>query len=296
MEVSSNHKAGFVSIIGKPNVGKSTLMNTLVGEKLSIVTSKAQTTRHRIMGIINDPEYQIVYSDTPGIIKPAYELQQSMMNFVTYSLEDADLILFVTDLYDPLEEEVINKLKKVDCPVFLVINKIDILNPETIDAKIAEVEEIVKPTITYRVSALAKQNTDDLLNAIVETLPIHPPYYPKDELTDKPERFFAAEIVREKILLNYKKEIPYSTEVVVEEFKEKEDIIKIRAIIYCERNSQKGILIGHQGEMLKKTGTMARLELEKFFDKKVFLETHIKVEPDWRSKAAQLRRFGYDLE
>ena len=296
MEVSSNHKAGFVSIIGKPNVGKSTLMNTLVGEKLSIVTSKAQTTRHRIMGIINDPEYQIVYSDTPGIIKPAYELQQSMMNFVTYSLEDADMILFVTDLFDPMEEEVINKLKRVDCPVFLVINKIDIINPDTIEAKIAAVEEIVNPTHTFRVSALAKQNTTELLDAIIEALPVHPPYYPKDELTDKPERFFAAEIVREKILLNYKKEIPYSTEVVVEEFKEKEDIIKIRAIIYCERNSQKGILIGHQGEMLKKTGTMARLELEKFFDKKVFLETHIKVEPDWRSKAAQLRRFGYDLE
>lgn len=294
---NNTHKAGFVSIVGKPNVGKSTLMNTLVGEKLSIVTSKAQTTRHRIMGIINDDDYQIIYSDTPGIIKPAYDLHKAMMNFVSYSLEDADIILFVTDIYETFEEEeILLKLAKSDAPVFLVLNKTDLSTADQIKDKTNYWAEKVNPKEIIAVSALKKENTDTLLDLIIKYLPVHPAYYPKDELTDKPERFFAAEIVREKIFLNYKKEIPYSCEVVVEEFKETDEIIKIRAIIYVERDTQKGILIGHRGEAIKNTGIMARVEMEKFFLKKVFLETHIKVEPDWRTKPQLLRRFGYDQE
>lgn len=294
---NNTHKAGFVSIVGKPNVGKSTLMNTLVGEKLSIVTSKAQTTRHRIMGIINDDDYQIIYSDTPGIIKPAYDLHKAMMNFVSYSLEDADIILFVTDIYETFEEEeILIKLAKSDAPVFLVLNKTDLSTADQIKDKTNYWAEKVNPKEIIAVSALKKENTDTLLDLIIKYLPVHPAYYPKDELTDKPERFFAAEIVREKIFLNYKKEIPYSCEVVVEEFKETDEIIKIRAIIYVERDTQKGILIGHRGEAIKNTGIMARVEMEKFFLKKVFLETHIKVEPDWRTKPQLLRRFGYDQE
>jgi len=294
---NNTHKAGFVSIVGKPNVGKSTLMNTLVGEKLSIVTSKAQTTRHRIMGIINDDDYQIIYSDTPGIIKTAYDLHKAMMNFVSYSLEDADIILFVTDIYETFEEEeILIKLAKSDAPVFLVLNKTDLSTADQIKDKTNYWAEKVNPKEIIAVSALKKENTDTLLDLIIKYLPVHPAYYPKDELTDKPERFFAAEIVREKIFLNYKKEIPYSCEVVVEEFKETDEIIKIRAIIYVERDTQKGILIGHRGEAIKNTGIMARVEMEKFFLKKVFLETHIKVEPDWRTKPQLLRRFGYDQE
>ncbi|MEY3418178.1 MAG: hypothetical protein RL711_99 [Bacteroidota bacterium] len=294
MEITNIHKAGFVSIIGKPNVGKSTLMNVLVGERLSIITSKAQTTRHRIQGIINGDDYQIIYSDTPGIIKPAYELHKSMMNFVSYSLEDADVILFVTDIYEKFDEEdVIVKLQKTETPVFLIINKIDIASQEDIDEKTAYWKEKINPKEIICLSALKEINTSTVLSKIYQYLPEHPAYYPKEELTDKPERFFAAEILREKIFLNYKKEIPYSCEVVVEEFIEREDIIKIRAIIYVERKSQRGILIGHMGESIKKTGIMAREEMEKFFESKIYLETHIKVEPEWRTKPQALNRFGY---
>mgnify|MGYP000414578864 CR=1 FL=1 len=294
MEITNKHKAGFVSIIGKPNVGKSTLMNVLVGERLSIITSKAQTTRHRIQGIINGDDYQIIYSDTPGIIKPAYELHQSMMNFVSYSLEDADVILFVTDIYEKFDEEdVIIKLQKTETPVFLIINKIDIASQEDIDEKTAYWKEKINPKEIICLSALKEINTSTVLSKIYQYLPEHPAYYPKEDLTDKPERFFAAEILREKIFLNYKKEIPYSCEVVVEEFIEREDIIKIRAIIYVERKSQRGILIGHMGESIKKTGIMAREEMEKFFESKIYLETHIKVEPEWRTKPQALSKFGY---
>ena len=295
---SPNHKAGFISIIGKPNVGKSTLMNALVGEKLSIITSKAQTTRHRIMGIVNgvhqDTEFQLVYSDTPGIILPQYELHKSMMEFVHGSLEDADVVLFVTDIFEKHDEnDVIEKLYKTQAPIILIINKIDLATPEQIEEKIAYWKENFKAQEILTISALNNQNLDILFDRIITALPVHPPYYPKDELTDKPERFFAAEIVREKIFLNYKKEIPYSCEVVITSFKERDDMIVVRAEIYVERSTQRAILLGHKGERIKKVGMEARLEMEKFFAKKIFLEQHIKVEPDWRSQKQKLEQFGY---
>lgn len=288
-----SHKAGFVSIIGKPNVGKSTLMNQMVGEKLSIITSKAQTTRHRIMGIINGEDFQIVYSDTPGILKPEYELHQSMMRFVNSSLDDADVVLLVADLYEKIDEELLNKLKKIAVPVILIINKSDLAKGTQLDDKINYWKENVKYDDIIVISALKGENIDKVFEGIVSKLPVHPPYFPKDQLTDKPERFFAAEIIREKIFLNYKKEVPYSCEVVVSEFLEEDTIIRIRGEIYVERKSQRGILIGNKGAALKKVGTEARLDMEEFFGKKVFLATHVKVEPDWRKKDKKLKGFGY---
>lgn len=292
------HRAGFISIIGKPNVGKSTLMNQLVGEKLSIITSKAQTTRHRIMGIVNgetpDFDFQLVYSDTPGIIKPQYELHTAMMEFVHGSIEDADVVLFVTDIYEKYDEEdVIQKLQKCESPIILIINKIDLASEEAITEKEEHWKSILNPTKILKISALNNVGIDILLNQVLDFLPEHPPYFPKDELTDKPERFFAAEIVREKIFLNYKKEVPYSCEVVVTEFKETDDLIKIYSEIYVERATQRAILLGHKGERIKKVGIEARQEMEQFFGKKVFLEQYIKVEPDWRQKKQKLERFGY---
>ena len=290
------HRAGFVSIIGKPNVGKSTLMNALVGERLSIVTSKAQTTRHRILGILNGDDFQLIYSDTPGIIQPKYELHNAMMSFVYSSLEDADVVLFVTDIYEKHDEEpVVERLRKMtDTPIILLVNKIDQANQDEVEAKLAYwKEQLPNAAEVLPISALNHFGTDGVLQLVMERLPIHPPYYPKDELTDKPERFFAAEMVREKIFKLYKKEIPYSCEVVIEEFKEEEDIIRIRGIIYVERNSQKGIVIGQGGEALKKVGTWAREEMEKFFQKKVFLEMYVKVNENWRTDPKALSRFGY---
>jgi GTP-binding protein Era len=290
------HRAGFVSIIGKPNVGKSTLMNALVGERLSIVTSKAQTTRHRILGILNGDDFQLIYSDTPGIIQPKYELHNAMMSFVYSSLEDADVVLFVTDIYEKHDEEpVVERLRKMtDTPIILLVNKIDQANQEEVEAKLAYwKEQLPNAAEVLPISALNQFGTDGVLQLVLERLPVHPPYYPKDELTDKPERFFAAEMVREKIFKLYKKEIPYSCEVVIEEFKEEDDIIRIRGIIYVERNSQKGIVIGQGGEALKKVGTWAREEMEKFFQKKVFLEMYVKVNENWRTDPKALSRFGY---
>jgi GTP-binding protein Era len=294
-----NHRAGFVSIIGKPNVGKSTLMNVLVGEKMSIITSKAQTTRHRILGILNgtheDIPFQLVYSDTPGVIKPAYKLHDSMMTFVKGSLEDADVVLFVVEVAEKVaEHEVLPLLNRTDSPVILVLNKIDLSDQEQVNAKMAEWENEIHPAAIIPISALEQANIATLFDAVITRLPFHPPYFGEDELTDKPERFFASEMIREKIFLNYRQEIPYSSEVVITEFKEKDDIIVIRAEILVERKSQKGILIGEKGEMLKKVGTQARQDLEEFFGKKVFLEQHVKVEPDWRSKENKLRQFGYE--
>ncbi|PTX22813.1 GTP-binding protein Era [Pontibacter mucosus] len=291
------HKAGFVSIVGKPNVGKSTLMNALVGEKLSIITSKAQTTRHRIMGILNGDDFQIVYSDTPGIIKPQYALHESMMGFVRTSLEDADIILFVTDIYEKHDEDdVIKRLQHAKVPILLLINKIDQATEEEVNEKVAYWQEHMNPTEILPISALHNFGLDHLFQRLLHYLPEHPAFYPKDELTDKPERFFVSEIIREKIFLNYKKEIPYSCEVVVEEFKEEADIIRIRAEISVERRSQKGIVIGNKGEALKKVGTQARLDMEDFFQKKIFLDLYVRVNENWRTDEKLLRRFGYREE
>ena len=293
--IPPNHKAGYVSIIGKPNVGKSTLMNQMVGERLSIITSKAQTTRHRIMGILNGPDYQIVYSDTPGIIQPKYELQKSMMRFVHSSLEDADVILFVTDLFEQFEEDdVIQKLKHTEAPILLLINKVDLAKGNEVEEKTREWQERMPGSRIIPISALKGLNIGQIFDTILEEMPQHPPYFPKDELSDKPERFFAAEIIREKIFLNYKKEVPYSTEVAVIEFKEDENIIRMRAEIYVERRSQKGILIGKGGEALKKVGIAARKDMEAFFGKQVHIETFVKIQPDWRKHNTQLNRFGYN--
>lgn len=296
------HRAGFVNILGRPNVGKSTLMNALVGEKLSIITSKAQTTRHRIMGIINSPDFQVVYSDTPGIIKPKYELQNSMMRFVNNSIEDADVILFLLDINqqvpDPEKNDLYRKtlltLEQARVPIILVLNKIDLLNISEIAEKLPLFEGLLKNVEIIPVSALNHKNIDTLFEKILEKIPEHPPYFPKDEITDKPERFFAEEIIREKIFLNYEQEIPYSTEVAVISFKEDEKIIRISAEIFVERKSQKGIIIGKGGQSLKKVGVEARADLEAFFDKQVFLETFVKVEPDWRKKESKLSKFGYN--
>ncbi|MBN2861911.1 MAG: GTPase Era [Bacteroidales bacterium] len=290
-----NHRAGFVNILGNPNVGKSTLMNALVGEKLSIITSKAQTTRHRIMGIVNGDDFQIVYSDTPGILKPQYKLQETMMNFVNIALKDADIILYVTDVKEnsPSDKEYTEKIRLSGIPLIIIINKIDLSNQEDLE-KIAESWRRTLPdTPVIPVSATKKFNLDALLNLILSKLPENQPFFPKDQLTDKYQRFFASEIIREKILINYKKEVPYSVETEIESFSEESGIIKIRAIIHVIRDSQKGIIIGHKGIMLKKVGTEARLEMEDFFGKKVFLELYVKVSKDWRDKPLMLRRFGY---
>jgi len=291
--MSSPHKAGFVSIVGKPNVGKSTLMNKLVGENLSIITAKAQTTRHRIMGILNGDDFQIVYSDTPGILEPKYELQQAMMSYVKVSLEDADLILLVVEAGEQYDEQLFARFKVLSTPILLLINKIDKVRGSVVEEKVRYWKELLNPKQIIPLSALTGENVDRVLMAIKDLLPEHPGYYPKDDLTDRSERFFASEIIREKILLNYEQEIPYSVEVGIESFKDEETIIRIRAVIYVERESQKGILIGKGGGSLKKVGTEARIDLEKFFAKKIFLETRVKVSDNWRKQRQKLKQFGY---
>ncbi len=292
----TKHRAGFVNIVGNPNVGKSTLMNDLVGERVSIITSKAQTTRHRIMGIVNTPEYQIVFSDTPGVLSPKYKLQESMLGFSEGALTDADILLYVTDVVeDPTKNaEFLSKVAKEEVPVLLVINKIDLLGSQAdLEAKVARWKEILPNAEVFPTSAKEHFNVDNLMARIVALLPESQPYFGKDALTDKPARFFVTEIIREKILLNYDKEVPYSAEVIVEKFDEKEGAIHIMAVIYVERDSQKGILIGKGGMKLKKVGTDARKDIEAFFDKRVYLELFVKVEPNWRNRENKLRSFGY---
>jgi GTP-binding protein Era len=289
------HKSGFVNIIGCPNVGKSTLMNALVGERLSIITSKAQTTRHRIMGIVSTDDYQIVFSDTPGIIKPLYKLQEKMMQFVITALSDADLFLLITDVFEDiqLEESYLAKLQKTQTPILLLINKIDIATQAQLEEKLLTWREKLPLAEIMAISALEKFNVDKIMDRIVELLPAGEAYYNKEEFTDKPERFFVSEIVREKILLNYKKEIPYSVEVIVNSFKEEEKIIRVQVDILVERDSQKGIIIGDKGAALKRVGTQARKDMEAFFKKQIFLELFVKVDKDWRNNENRLKNFGY---
>ncbi len=293
---SKEHRAGFVNIIGNPNVGKSTLMNALVGEKLSIVTAKAQTTRHRIMGIVNTDDYQIVYSDTPGMLKPSYRLQEDMMKFVDAAIGDADIILYVTDVVEKGDKniEYIEKLRKLDCPVVVVINKIDLSDQQKVVDLISWWEATLPGSVVIPVSAKERFNLQSVLEAIVSKLPVSPPWFDKDQFTDRNLRFFASEIIREKILENYSQEIPYSCEVGIESFKEGKDRYEIGAVIFVMRDSQKGIIIGKGGTALKKTGTEARLEMEDFFQKKVYLQLFVKVDPDWRENRKELRRFGYE--
>lgn len=290
------HKAGFVNIIGNPNVGKSTIMNALVGEKISIITQKMQTTRHRIKGIVSGEDFQIVYSDTPGILKPNYKLQETMMKFVDSALIDADIILFVTDVIETpgKNPDYIEKVRKSNVPVIVLINKIDLSNQENVLKLFDYWTNIFPGANIYPISAKEKFNIEPIFDRILELLPEAPAYFDKDELTDRNERFFIQEIIREKILLHYQKEIPYSVEVEVEEFKETEKIINVRCIIHVERDSQKGIIIGHKGEMIKRVGTEARKDAEEFFDKKIFMELFVKVAKDWREKDKQLKNFGYD--
>jgi GTP-binding protein Era len=289
------HKSGFVSIVGCPNVGKSTLMNVLVGEKLSIITSKAQTTRHRIMGIVSGDDYQIVFSDTPGILKPNYKLQEKMMEFVVSAFSDADVFLLIVDIYEDiiLDEKYLEKLKNTKTPVLLLLNKVDMATQEVLDTKMAEWKEKLPNAEILPISALKKFNLENVMYRIVQLLPVGEAFYDKDTLTDKPEKFFVSEIIREKILLQYKKEIPYSVEVVVNSFKDEEKILRIQADILVERESQKAIIIGHKGEALKKVGTRAREDAEKFFGKKIFLELYVKVAKDWRNSDSNLKNFGY---
>lgn len=290
------HKAGFVNIVGNPNVGKSTLMNDLVGERISIITSKAQTTRHRIMGIVNTPEYQIVFSDTPGVLAPKYKLQESMLQFSEGALKDADVLLYVTDVVeDPSKNaDFLAKVAQETIPVLLVINKIDLVKEQSeLEAIVEKWKALLPNAEVFPTSAKEHFNVDNLMNRIVELLPVSAPYFGKDALTDKPARFFVTEIIREKILLLYDKEIPYSVEVIVEKFEEKENSIHIMAVIYCERDSQKGIIIGHKGDKIKRVGIEARKDIEKFFGKSVFLELFVKVEPNWRNRENKLKSFGY---
>ncbi|PKP26858.1 MAG: GTPase Era [Bacteroidetes bacterium HGW-Bacteroidetes-2] len=290
------HKAGFVNIIGNPNVGKSTLMNAFVGEKLSIITSKAQTTRHRILGIVNGDDFQMILSDTPGIIKPAYQLQESMMGFVKSAFEDADVLIYMVEIGEKelKDEDFFKKITKFKIPVLLLLNKIDISNQEQLEEQVQLWAEKVPNAEIFAISALQGFQVKDVFNRIIELLPDSPAFYPKDQLTDKPERFFVNETIREKILIHYKKEIPYSVEVDTEEFFEEEEIIKMRSVIMVERDTQKGIIIGHKGEALKRVGVESRRDLEKFFGKQVHLELYVKVNKNWRSDVRQLRRFGYD--
>lgn len=292
------HKAGFVNIIGNPNVGKSTLMNAFVGERLSIITSKAQTTRHRILGIVNGEDFQVVFSDTPGIIKPAYELQASMMDFVKSAFEDADILIYMVEIGEKelKEEAFFNKIIHSKIPVLLLINKIDKSNQEHLEQQVLFWKEKVPNAEIFPISALENFNVKEVFDRIIELLPESPPYYSKDALTDKPERFFVNEIIREKILLNYDKEIPYAVEIETEEFIEDKDIIRIRAVIMVERETQKGIIIGHKGSALKKVGVQAREDLEKFFGKQIYLKTYVKVNKDWRTNIKQLKRFGYNIK
>jgi GTP-binding protein Era len=291
----TKHKAGFVNIIGNPNVGKSTLMNAFIGERLSIITSKAQTTRHRILGIVNGDDFQILFSDTPGIIKPAYELQASMMDFVKSAFEDADILIYMVEIGEKelKDEAFFNKITNSAVPVLLLINKIDLSSQEEVEEKVAYWQEKVPNAIIYPISALRNFNVETIFEKIVELLPESPAFYPKDQLTDKPERFFVNEAIREKILIHYKKEIPYAVEIDTEEFFEEKNIIKIRSIIMVERDSQKGIIIGHKGAGLKRVGSEARRDLEKFFGKKIYLELYVKVNKNWRNDVKQLRKFGY---
>ncbi|MFT5755024.1 GTPase Era [uncultured Flavobacterium sp.] len=291
-----DHKAGFVNIIGNPNVGKSTLMNALVGERLSIITSKAQTTRHRILGIVNGDDFQIIFSDTPGIIKPAYELQNSMMNFVKSAFEDADVLIYMVEIgeKDLKDEAFFNKIIYSKIPVLLLLNKIDKSNQEQLEEQVDFWKEKVPNATVIPISALENFNVETVFNTIKELLPVSPAYYPKDALTDKPERFFVNETIREKILMNYEKEIPYAVEIETEEFLEDENIIRIRSVIMVERETQKGIIIGHKGGALKKVGMQSRADLEKFFGKQIHIELYVKVNKDWRSSSFQLRRFGYN--
>ncbi|MFL2569543.1 MAG: GTPase Era [Flavobacteriales bacterium] len=290
------HKAGYVNIIGNPNVGKSTLMNALVGERLSIITSKAQTTRHRILGIVNDKQYQIVFSDTPGVMNPAYKLQENMMDFVNGAFQDADILLYMVETGEKRlkDEKLFERLKNTDLPILLLLNKIDRLEQDFVKEQILFWKELLPNAEIHPISALNKFNLDLVMARIKALLPVSPPYFEKDALTDKSERFFVSETIREKILKYYKKEIPYSVEIEVEEFFDEEDIIKIRAIIFVTRESQKGIIIGHKGRALKKVGTLARRDMEAFFQKKIFLDLYVKVNKDWRDNDKQLKRFGYN--
>lgn len=292
----SAHKSGFVNIIGNPNVGKSTLMNALVGERLSIITSKAQTTRHRILGIVSGEDFQMVISDTPGIIKPAYALQESMMDFVKTALDDADILLYMVEIGEKglKDERFLEKIRKSTAPVLLLINKIDTTDQEQLELQVAFWKELLPEAEIFPISALENFNIQPVFDRILELLPEGPAFFDKDQLTDKPERFFVSEVIREKILKHYKKEIPYSVEIEVESFEEGEDLIRIGAVIMVERDSQKGIIIGHKGSALKRVGSEARKDLEIFFDKKVFIELFVKVNKNWRSDARQLRRFGYN--
>lgn len=292
------HRSGFVNIVGNPNVGKSTLMNLLVGERLSIITSKAQTTRHRIMGIVNGEDFQIVYSDTPGVLKPNYRLQESMLNFSRSALVDADILLYVTDVIDSIEKnaDFLEQVKQNTAKILLVINKIDLIDQKRLEELIDTWQKVLPQAEIFPISAKERFNVDNLFQRIKDLLPECPPFFDKDQLTDKPARFFVDEIIREKILLNYEKEIPYSVEVEVERFAEEENIININAIINVERDSQKGIIIGKGGKSLKKVGSEARRDLEAFFGKKIFLQLFVKVEKDWRNKESKLRYFGYSPE
>lgn len=293
-----NHRSGFVNIVGNPNVGKSTLMNRLVGEKISIITAKSQTTRHRIIGIVNTPDYQIVYSDTPGVLRPNYKLQEQMLNFSLSALDDADVLLYVTDVVEKIDknDEFLAKVQRLDLPVLLLINKIDLTTQDELVKMVDQWRELLPKAEVYPISASNNFSVDVLRKRILELLPDSPPYFEKDALTDKPARFFVTEIIREKALLLYQKEVPYSIEVIVEEFKDEPDILRIRAVILVERDTQKGIVIGHKGESLKKLGTMARKDIERFFEKKVFLQLFVKVEKDWRNRDNMLKTFGYKLE
>ncbi len=290
-----NHRSGFVNILGNPNVGKSTIMNALVGEKLSIITSKVQTTRHRIMGIVNGENFQIVYSDTPGILKPQYKLQEAMMDSVNKAISDADIILYITDVKEKpgAETKYLGRIRSTGIPVIVAVNKIDLSDQQELEKIVDAWHNLFPLSPVIPVSALNNFNLETLLNAILTVLPEGEPFFPKDQLTDRYERFFASEILREKILKNYQKEIPYSVEIEIESFKEEAGLIKIRALIHVVRESQKGIIIGHKGSMLKKTGTEARIDMEDFFGRKVFLELYVRVTKDWRDKPAMLKKFGY---
>jgi len=294
----TRHKSGFVNIVGNPNVGKSTLMNLLVGERISIITSKAQTTRHRIMGIVNTDDMQIVYSDTPGVLKPNYKLQESMLSFSQSALDDADVLVYVTDVIEKIDKNdfFLEKVKKTTSPVLLVINKIDLTHQNELEKIVEAWQAILPQAEIIPISAINKFNVDYLKKRIETLIPDSPPYFEKDALTDRPARFFVTEIIREKILSYYQKEIPYSVEAVVEEFKETKELISIRALIIVERESQKGIIIGNQGKALKKIGILARKDIERFFNKKAFLELFVKVEKDWRNRDSLLRKFGYNIE
>ena len=294
------HRSGFVNIVGNPNVGKSTLMNALVGERLSIITSKAQTTRHRIMGIVNGEDFQMVYSDTPGVLSPNYQLQRQMLEFSRSALLDADVLLYVTEPQDTIDRnpdfiEKVKKMSSAGSSVFLIINKIDLTSQDTLERLVEFWKNQLPEATIFPISAQEKFGVSQLFDAIKDALPVGPPFFPKDQLTDKPARFFVNEIIREKILLNYDKEIPYSVEVEVESFKEEDKLISISAVIYCERDSQKGIIIGKAGSALKRVGSQARKDIEEFFQKKVFLQLFVKVDKDWRSNTNRLKHYGYDL-